>query len=81
MHRRKLLQDAAGSSFHSVATPMIGKLLASMGAVTETAVSIALLSTEQANGIQQANGATREMMQELATPPLLTRALNPCCLR
>lgn len=63
---RALIEESVtiiGSSTQIIshAESMVGKLLDSVADVTETVESIASLSQEQANGIQQVNSAVRQM--------------------
>lgn len=51
----------SGTQIIGRAESMVGKLLESVNDVTKTVESIATLSVEQANGIQQVNGAVRQM--------------------
>lgn len=51
----------SGTQVISQAESMVGKLLDSVDDVTETVASIAALSVEQADGIQQVNSAVRQM--------------------
>lgn len=53
----------SGTQVIGRAESMVGKLLGSVGDVTETVASIASLSMEQADSIQQVNSAVRQMDQ------------------